>query len=76
MDDHQIQTTKIVVSGMTCGHCVQSVTDELTALPSVQAVNIELDAGGDSEVFVESTGPLDMQAAKDAVAEAGYVVVR
>ncbi len=76
MDDHQIQTTKLVVSGMTCGHCVQSVTEELSALPGVHSVNVELDAGGDSEVFVDSAGPLDVQAAKDAVAEAGYTVVR
>lgn len=69
-----VQTTKLVVTGMTCGHCVASVTEELQEVPGVTDVRVELVAGGDSDVFVDSTGPLDLDAARAAVAEAGYTV--
>ena len=69
----QNQTTKIVVSGMTCGHCVSSVTEELKEVDGVLDVRIEdLVKGGDTDVFVESDGPLDIPAARAAVEEAGY----
>lgn len=72
----QDQTYKFVVSGMTCGHCVSSVTEELTEVEGVTNVKVDLNAGGESEVFVSSDGPLDIQAAEAAVAEAGYTVLR
>ena len=69
----QNQTTKIVVSGMTCGHCVASVTEELKGVDGVLDVRVEdLVKGGDTDVFVESDGPLDLPAARAAVEEAGY----
>lgn len=69
----QNQTTKIVVSGMTCGHCVASVTEELKEVEGVLDVRVEdLVKGGDTDVLVESDGPLDLEAARAAVAEAGY----
>ncbi len=68
----QIQTTKIVVSGMTCEHCVASVTEELQEIEAVREVRVDLNAGGDSDVFVKSAGPLNLEAARAAVAEAGY----
>ena len=68
----QIQTTKIVVSGMTCEHCVASVTEELQEIEAVREVRVDLNAGGDSDVFVQSAGPLNLEAARAAVAEAGY----
>ena len=71
----QVQTTKLAVSGMTCGHCAGSVTEELEALPGVRSVRVELAPGADSAVFVDSDGPLDIPGAKAAVAEAGYTVV-
>lgn len=63
------------VQGMTCGHCVKAVTEELTALEGVTAVDVDLQAGGTSKVTVTSEGPLDEQAVRDAVGEAGYQVV-
>lgn len=66
------QTTRLVVSGMTCEHCVASVTEELQEVNGVTNVRVELDAGGDSDVFVDSEGPLDLGAARAAVTEAGY----
>jgi copper chaperone len=68
----QVQTTKIVVTGMTCQHCVASVTEELQEVTGVRDVRVDLNAGGPSEVFVESEGPLDLAAARAAVSEAGY----
>ncbi len=71
----QVQTTKLSVSGMTCGHCAGSVTEELEGLTGVRSVRVELEPGATSAVFVDSEGPLDLPGAKAAVAEAGYTVV-
>ena len=69
-------TTTVQVAGMTCGHCVSAVTEELTALPNVTAVDIDLVAGGTSPVTVTSDGPLDEASVAAAVDEAGYELVR
>jgi copper chaperone CopZ len=63
------------VAGMTCGHCVSAVTDELTQLPGVISVSIDLVAGGTSAVHVISDGALDDAAVREAVDEAGYELV-
>jgi copper chaperone len=68
-------TTTVNVSGMTCGHCVSSVTEELTELKGVQNVSIDLNAGGISEVTITSTLTLNPAEIGEAVAEAGYLVV-
>ncbi|WP_299519516.1 heavy-metal-associated domain-containing protein [uncultured Serinicoccus sp.] len=69
----QNQTTKVVVSGMTCEHCVSSVTEELQEIDNVLEVRVEdLVKGGETDVFVVSDGPLDLGAARAAVEEAGY----
>ncbi|MFF1877829.1 heavy-metal-associated domain-containing protein [Leifsonia sp. NPDC058230] len=67
--------TTYLVSGMTCSHCVMSVTEELTALGSVESVAVDLDAGGTSSVTVASDGPLDDDVVRAAVEEAGYALV-
>ncbi|WP_239143710.1 heavy-metal-associated domain-containing protein [Actinoplanes philippinensis] len=54
---------------MTCSHCVQSVTQELSALPGVTAVEVDLASGG---VTVASDQALDDEAVRAAVDEAGY----
>lgn len=66
------QTTKLVVTGMTCEHCVASVTEELSEIEGVTEVKVDLNTEGDSDVFVQSIGPLDLVAARAAVSEAGY----
>lgn len=63
------------VTGMTCGHCVSSVTEELSSLDAVTAVDVQLNAGGASRVTVGSTAPLDPAAVRSAVEEAGYTLV-
>ena len=60
------------VEGMTCSHCVASVTEELSALEGVQSVCVELNAGGASTVTVSSTNTLDAESVRTAIDEAGY----
>jgi len=57
------------VAGMTCGHCVASVTEELSELAGVQDVQVVLETGA---VTVISSEPLDDGAVRAAVEEAGY----
>ena len=38
-------TTTFTVSGMTCGHCVAAVTEEVTKLVGVKRVDIDLASG-------------------------------
>lgn len=68
-------TTTYTVRGMTCGHCVNAVTEELLTIMGVTDVAINLVEGGDSTVSVTSTDPLDFDQVKAAVDEAGYEVV-
>lgn len=68
------QITTFSVDGMTCGNCVRHVTEELTALPGVTDVQVELVAGGSSPVTVTSDAPLADDAIAAAVDEAGYAV--
>lgn len=67
-------TTTFGVDGMTCGHCVAAVTSELTALPGVQDVTVQLTVGGSSTVSVVSEAPLPDAAVAEAVVEAGYAI--
>jgi copper chaperone CopZ len=69
-----MSTTTFGVDGMTCGHCVSAVTSELSALPGVQDVVIQLAVGGSSTVSVTSDAPLSEDAVNEAVIEAGYAV--
>ncbi|MCW2725553.1 MAG: Heavy metal transport/detoxification protein [Frankiales bacterium] len=68
-------TTTYNVTGMTCGHCASAVTEELTKLPGVRDVTIDLVAGGTSPVHVISDTPLDDAQVRRAVDEAGYELV-
>ena len=67
-----MSTAVYSVSGMTCSHCVAAVTEEISKLDGVRAVNVELVAGGDSHVTVETAAPLDDDLVRAAVDEAGY----
>lgn len=64
-------TATYTVDGMTCGHCVASVTGALTELPGVSDVSIDLDTGA---VTVTSDEALDTEAVRAAVDEAGYAL--
>jgi copper chaperone CopZ len=65
-------TASYAVAGMTCGHCVAAVTEELTRLEGVQDVSVDLVAGGTSRVRVLSAAELDLDQVREAVDEAGY----
>lgn len=65
-------STDLGVTGMTCGHCVSSVTEELSALDGVQSVDVKLNVGGVSTVTVASSSALDPAVIRAAVDEAGY----
>ncbi|TDC68723.1 heavy-metal-associated domain-containing protein [Streptomyces hainanensis] len=60
------------VSGMTCAHCVGSVSAEVGRIPGVSGVEVVLETG---RVTVASEGPVDNAAVSAAVEEAGYEVV-
>jgi copper chaperone CopZ len=60
---------------MTCDHCVHAVTEEVSALDGVEAVTIELVAGGASSVLVTSAPPMSAEVMRAAVDEAGYELV-
>ncbi|MBD2759587.1 heavy-metal-associated domain-containing protein [Yimella sp. cx-573] len=64
--------TNLTVKGMTCGHCVSAVTEELKAIDGVQDVQVDLVPNGGSRVAVISDGPLDESAVEAAIDEAGY----
>lgn len=66
--DHHTYT----VSGMTCAHCVMSVTEEITAIAGVTSVAVDLPTGA---VAVTSERPLDAVQVRAAVEEAGYALV-
>ncbi len=68
-------STTVSVSGMTCGHCVSSVSEELESLAGVEKVDVDLNAGGVSTVTITSSGSLSSSEIGEAVAEAGYFVV-
>ena len=62
-------TSSYTVTGMTCGHCVASVTEEVQEIPGVTDVSVDLASG---RLSVTSSGALDDDAVRAAVEEAGY----
>ena len=65
-------TRTYTVTGMTCGHCVSAVEQELGGLDAVTAVAVDLVPGGASTVTVTSERPLADEEVREAVDEAGY----
>jgi len=65
------QTGTYIVTGMTCGHCVSSVTEEVQEIPGVENVEVVLETG---TVTITSAEPVDRAAVEAAVEEAGYQV--
>ena len=67
-------TQSYLVNGMTCAHCVASVTEEIAEIPGVESVRVELVKGGASTVHVDSADALDLELVRAAVDEAGYAL--
>lgn len=62
-------TSTYTVTGMTCNHCVMSVTEEVSEVEGVTDVDVDLASG---QLKVTSDGPVAESAIRDAVEEAGY----
>ncbi|HEY6495185.1 MAG TPA: heavy-metal-associated domain-containing protein [Trebonia sp.] len=66
-----MMTTTYKVTGMSCEHCVNAVSGELSSLDGVSAVTVDLVPEGVSLVTVTSAGPLADDAVGAALDEAG-----
>jgi copper chaperone len=64
------ETLEYIVNGMTCSHCVLSVREEVSEVPGVASVDVDLDSG---RLTVTGQNVSD-DAVRDAVADAGYEV--
>lgn len=64
-------TSTYTVQGMTCSHCVASVTEEVSEIPGVTDVQVDLDSG---RVEITAATSVDDAAVRAAVDEAGYVL--
>ena len=69
-----MDTIEVGVTGMTCGHCVSAVSDEVSGVPGVGSVSVDLQPDGVSTVRISADGPVAMDAVTAAIAEAGYAV--
>ena len=65
-------STDYQVTGMTCGHCAASVTEEVSKIPGVTGVQVDVATG---RVTVLADQPVPADAVTAAVDEAGYEVV-
>jgi copper chaperone len=66
----QTETREYTVAGMTCAHCAASVREEVSEVPGVSAVDVDLGSG---RLAVSGDGFRDA-AVRAAVADAGYAV--
>ncbi|MDA8369964.1 MAG: heavy-metal-associated domain-containing protein [Nocardiopsaceae bacterium] len=64
-------TANYTVVGMTCDHCVMSVTEEVGEVPGITDVDVDLATG---RLVVTSDAPIDGSRIRSAVAEAGYAI--
>jgi copper chaperone CopZ len=64
-----------LVAGMTCGHCVSSVKEEVSAIDGVDAVEVVLKKDGASRVTVRSSASISPEKVRAAVDEAGYALL-
>ncbi len=62
-------TSSYSVTGMTCGHCVVSVAEEVREIPGVEQVDVVLETGA---LTITSSAPIEQDVVRGAVEEAGY----
>ncbi|MGQ0624088.1 MAG: heavy-metal-associated domain-containing protein [Sporichthyaceae bacterium] len=65
-----MSTATYTVTGMTCGHCVSAVAEEVGGVPGVRDVQVDLATGR-----LVVTGAADAGLVRAAVEEAGYAVL-
>jgi len=68
-----MSTTTFTVKGMTCGHCVNHVTEEVKKIAGVTSVDVELESGA---VTVTAEAEISTAQMEAAVVEAGYELVK
>lgn len=66
-----MSTTVHGLTGLTCQHCVNAVTEEISAIAGVESVAIDLVSGGTSTLTITSADEIDPAALEAAVDEAG-----
>ncbi len=64
---------RYLVDGMTCSHCVTSVTAELSALERIETVSVDRNAGGAARIMIVSSTPVDD--VRTAISAAGFCLV-
>jgi copper chaperone CopZ len=64
-------TTTWTVTGMTCGHCVKAVTEEVSAIEGVDSVEVDLESGA---VTITAAVDPTREQVSAAVDEAGYAL--
>ncbi|RRC95957.1 heavy-metal-associated domain-containing protein [Schaalia canis] len=69
------RTIVLGVKGLTCGHCVATVTEELSEVPGVLNTEVILRSGDTSTVTVVTDTGVDDDALRDAITEAGFELV-
>ena len=70
-----MSTTDYTVTGLTCNHCVMTVSRAVATVPGITGVNIDLVANGESTLHVQSDEAVEGSAVESAVEAAGYHVV-
>ena len=62
------ETLRLSVPGMHCGHCERAVKEEVSAVPGVSEVVVDLK----TKAVTVTGSPLDAGAVRTAIVEAGY----
>lgn len=62
------QTNTYVVSGMSCGHCVAAITEEVGQVPGISEVHVDLE----SKLVTVTGEAIDDLAVRAAIVEAGF----
>jgi copper chaperone len=71
-----VATQTFRATGLTCGHCARAVSEELSAVPGVEAVEVEVVSGGESVVRVAASREIAGDEVTAALSEAGdYTLV-
>lgn len=70
-----MSSTDFLVTGLTCNHCVMTVSRAVALVPGVTGVSIDLVANGESTLHVESDSPVNAEALDAAIVDAGYELV-
>ena len=74
-EEGRMATRGYLVAGVTCGHCGSAVQEELGKIGGVIGVDVDLVAGGESDVRVTSDRAVAEEQVRAAVDEAGYTLV-